>query len=114
MLAKYPKAKIKVFVMWVPFMQRDSQSTAQRASVYMPDRRVRHFWDLWRYSARTLATQLNIPVGDAWDMFAFYEPRLAWEDGLPEPTMWMQNRKLKVGIPYSQAALEEELKTWLE
>ena len=114
MLSKYPKAKIKVFVMWVPFMQRDSQSTAQRASVYMPDRRVRHFWDLWRYSTRTLSTQLNIGVGDAWDMLAFYEPRLAWEDGLPKPTLWMQNRNLKVGTPYSQAALEEELKVWLE
>lgn len=99
--------------MWVPFMQRDSQSTAQRASVYMTDRRFEHFWDLWRYSSRTLSQQLNIPIGDAWDMFAFYEPRLAWDSGLPEPTMWMQNRNLKIGTPYDQAALEEELKAWL-
>ena len=100
--------------MWAPFMQRDSQSTAQRASVYMPDPRVQHFWDLWRYTTRTLSAHLNIPFGDAWDMFAFFEPRLAWKEGLPEPTMWMQNRNLKVGIPYSQEALEEELKAWLE
>ena len=65
-----------MFLLWAPYLQRDSQATAQRASVYVPDRRVVQFWDMWRYGSRVYAEQLGIPPLEAWDMFVFYKPGL--------------------------------------
>jgi hypothetical protein len=102
-----------VFLLWAPYLQQDSQATGQRASVYLPDRRVVHFWDLWRFGSRVYADQMGIPPLEAWDMFVFYKPGLLWKDSLPEPTYWLQNRGLKKGTPYNKALLEQELKPWL-
>ncbi|UCF36996.1 MAG: hypothetical protein JSU96_19705 [Acidobacteriota bacterium] len=89
-------------------------ATAQRASAYLRDPRVRHFWDLWKFGSRTFSKQLGIPELDAWDMFTFYKPHLTWGGSMPDPTFWMQNRGLKFGQPYSKDALEAQMKDWLQ
>ena len=113
-LNEKPDARLEVFLLWAPFMQRDTLGLAQRATGYLPDRRVRHFWDLWKYAARIYEDQLKVPKGNAWDMFVFYKPHLTWQDSLPEPTFWMQNRSLDVGTPYSQEDLKAGLEEWIE
>jgi thiol-disulfide isomerase/thioredoxin len=113
-LNQNPKARLAVFLMWAPFMQRDTLILAQRATGYLPDRRVKHYWDLWKYAARTYEAQLKVPKGHAWDMFVFYKPHLVWENSLPEPTFWLQNRGLKVGVPYTQEDLQAGLEEWLD
>lgn len=95
-------------------MKGDTQSMARRASVYVPDNRVSHFWDLWKFGSRTYASQFSIPETQAWDMFVFYKPYITWGDSPPEPTFWMQARNLDVGEHYSKDALEKELRNWLE
>lgn len=80
----------------------------------MPDARVEHFWDLWKFGTRVYSQQLHLPENDAWDMFAFYSPDVIWRDSIPVPTFWMQNRALKVGDPYSKESLEQRLKPWLQ
>ena len=113
-LKEKPEARLKVFLLWAPFMQRDTLSLAQRATGYLPDARVEHFWDLWKYAAKTYEEQLKIPRGHAWDMFVFYKPHLVWQDSMPEPTFWMQNRGLDVGIPYSEESLQAGLEEWIK
>jgi hypothetical protein len=100
--------------MWAPFMRRDTLDLAKRATGYLPDKRVRHFWDLWRFASRTYSEQMEIPEHQAWDMFVFYKPHLVWQEVIPEPTFWMQNRDLDSGIQYSQEDLEAGLKEWIE
>ncbi len=111
-LSRYPQARIRVFVLWAPYLQQDSRQTAQRAAAYIGDSRVRHFWDLWRFGSRVYAEQLPVPLQEAWDMLAFYKPHLVWREGPPPPTFWMQNRGLSAGTPYTKQALEEELRRW--
>jgi len=113
-LERHPEARITVYILWTPFMQNDSIRLAQRATAYISDSRVRHFWDLWRFGARTFAKQLKIPQLEAWDMFTLYKPHLVWRKSIPEPTIWMQNRNLEVGIPYRKEDLEAELVKWFE
>jgi hypothetical protein len=113
-LTRYPEAKIRVLVLWGPYLQNDNSATAQRATVYLSDRRVTDFWDLWRFGTRTYSKQMNIPVQDAWDMAVFYEPGITWEKEPPKPTFWMQNRNLDHGTPFSKEALEEALQPWLK
>jgi thiol-disulfide isomerase/thioredoxin len=113
-LKERPEARLKVFLLWAPFMKRDTLPLAQRATGYLPDRRVYHFWDLWKYAAKVYQEQLKIPKGNAWDMFVFYKPHLLWQDSLPEPTFWLQNRGLDVGTPYSQENLKAGIEEWIE
>ncbi len=101
-------------MLWSPFMRGDTQSTAHRASVYLSDKRVNHFWDLWKFGSRTYAKQLKIPENQAWDIFVFYKPYITWGDSPPEPTFFMQARNLDVGEHYTQDDLEARLRTWLE
>jgi hypothetical protein len=113
-LNEEPEARLKVFLLWAPFMHRDTLGLARRATGYLPDNRVTHFWDLWKYVSKSYEKQLKVPKGHAWDMFVFYKPNLVWRESLPEPTFWLQNRGLEVGTPYSQEDLEAGLKEWIE
>lgn len=112
LVSKHPDSTIKVFVLWAPFMATDNQLGAQRATAYINDAHVVHFWDLWRFVSRAYTKQLKVPELDAWDMLAFYEPHLQWKDEPPTPTFWMQDRMLKIGTPFSPEALESSLEPW--
>jgi hypothetical protein len=112
-LNRHPDTDLTVFLLWGPYMRhRDSLASASRATDYLPDKRVQHFWDLWRFAGRNYSEQLKVPKEHAWDMFVFYKPQLVWQASSPEPTFWMQNRNLKVGAPYSEEDLEKRLKEW--
>ncbi len=112
-LSRHPQAKIRVLVLWAPYLQNDNGVTAQRATVYLSDHRVTDFWDLWRFGSRVYSEEFQIPVLEAWDMCVFYEPGIAWTDRPPKPTFWMQNRNLDHGTAFSKEALEAALQPWL-
>lgn len=113
-LNRQPKSRLRVFVLWEPYMRGDTKTSAQRAASFLADARAAHYWDLWRYGARVFSAQLGIPALEAWDMLTFYKPMLIWKESPPPPTFWMQNRGLQVGTPYSRGALEKELAPWLQ
>lgn len=95
-------------------MAGDTQRAASQASHFLPDDRAEHFWDPWKFGSRLYAQEFGIPENQAWDLFVFYKPYLAWRDRLPEPTFWMQARGLNVGERYSEGALEKALQPWLD
>ena len=94
-------------------MPHDTRAAAQRATSYLLDERVTHYWDLWKYGARSMSQKLGIPELETWDFFSFYRPNVSWKDATPEPTFWMQARGLSKGEEYSKAALTSKLETWL-
>ena len=112
-MSRYPQARIEVFVLWAPYLQRDSRATAQRASLFMTDRRVRHYWDVWRFGTRVYSEQMNIPTRFAWDMMVLYRPQAMWRENAPEPVFWLHGSS-DFGPGYSKDALEAGLKEWLE
>ncbi len=111
-LSRQPQSRLKVFVLWEPYMSGDTRASAQRAASFLADSRVVHYWDLWRYGARVYSAQLGIPAMEAWDMLVFYKPHLVWKESPPEPTFWMQNRGLQIGTPYAKDAFEKEILQW--
>lgn len=111
-LKAHPDLRVKVFILWTPFMRTDNINTARRATGYLADHRVEHFWDLWRYTSRCYVDQLKIPEIHAWDMVVGYKPLLVWKDQPPDPTFWLQNRGLDTGVPFSKEKLQEELLKW--
>ena len=105
---------IKVFTLWSPILSRDSQMTAARATAYLPDRRAEHFWDLWSFALTSYTKLLNYPGEEkAWDVFIVYKPHLWWRDSPPDPSSWLQNHDLDVGLKYTQGLLKQELEKWI-
>ncbi|MFH1965216.1 MAG: DsbA family protein [Acidobacteriota bacterium] len=113
-LEKHPDGKLKVMLLWGPLMQTDTSSITRRAMQYIKDKRVDHYWDLWRWGYRTYTENLKIPEFEAWDLFVFYEAGKKWEEGPPDPTFWMENRTVEYGPPYSREAMEDELLKWIK
>lgn len=112
-LEAYPEGRIQVFLLWGPLMQTDTSAITHRSMQYIRDKRVNHYWDLWRWGYRTYMEDLDIPEFEAWDLFIFYEAGKKWEEGPPDPTFWMENRNVEYGPPYSKEAMEKELLKWI-
>ena len=88
---------------------------ATRATAYLPDRRAEHFWDLWSFGLNTYTKQLHYSGNEtAWNVFIVYKPRLRWRDKAPEPTSWMQDHNLDIGLKYKPGLLEQELEKWID
>lgn len=114
-LERYPEASIQAYILWAPYSDLDNVGQAKRAAEgYLPDSRVRHFWDIWKFGSRSYSEILRIVPGDAWGVFLFYKLGERWEGKAPKPTFWMQNRSLRVGTPFSEKGFESKLKKWLE
>lgn len=113
-LEENPESDIRVFLLWSPYMGFDTSVTARRATRYLNDSRVTHLWDVWRFGSRSFAMRLDIPLLEAWDMYAAFTPGAKWEKECPEPAFWLQARELTKGIPYTPAELEAQLKKWIK
>lgn len=113
-LEEHPRADIKVFLLWAPFMGFDTEVTARRSSRYLPDHRVIHLWDVWRFGSRHFAQLFDIPLLEAWDMYVIYPPETLWEEETPEPECWLQARELNRGIPYTPRELAIQLEKILK
>ena len=114
MIAKYPNAKVRIFVLWGPYLELDNKEQAMRSSAYMPGERVTNFWDVWKFGTRNYSAQLGLTPYDAWDLFAVYEPGTVWRDSPPPLLAWYQNRDLDKGEKYTMEAMEETLQPWLK
>ena len=100
--------------MWTLIRKSDSRRAAKSASAYLPDARVQHFWDLWKYSAEVYKEQLKFPKDKlAWDIFVVYKPNLQWAKTPPPPTAWMQNLHIDHGPRYTPELLQEQLEKWI-
>jgi hypothetical protein len=114
-LSRNPNKDLKVFVLWAPYGERDNIGLAiQAAGAYLPDPRVTHFWDMWRFGSRAFSPKLRVPEAHTWDLILFYDPGITWEEPVPKHASWMQNKNLRTGSPYSQKGFEARFKKWLE
>ena len=91
-LRSRPGAPIRVFVLWSPILGNDNRAAAEKASGFLPDARVQHYWDLFSFASRAYTRQFRFPAGRvAWDVFVLYQPGAVWRDAPPPPAAWMQN-----------------------
>lgn len=115
LLQEYPESDLRVFILWAPFEAGDNIGWARRAAAaYLPDSRVVHFWDVWKFSSRAYTELLRVPVTEAWGLLLGFPPAQEWNEETPQPRFWFQSRNLKVGTRFSEKLLRMRLKPWLE
>lgn len=100
LLATYPKANVRVMVIWLPVIMSDWGPPTDEVREPLQDPRVIEFWDpkLWA-SPRIMerATSMARARGEkpaferdeiAWDLIQLFPPGIAWQDPFPAPTWW--------------------------
>jgi hypothetical protein len=92
-LNKIDSDKLTVFVVWLPFVDGDSQEKAAQAMKVLTDKRAKHFWDSQSDIGNAFAEHIKLPKGQklavAWDYYALFEARAKWKEAPPAPAEWM-------------------------
>ncbi|MFN2492357.1 MAG: hypothetical protein ABR501_05675 [Pyrinomonadaceae bacterium] len=86
-LAKYPSAKLRVYVVWFSVLPTDARSRWKWTGGILTDNRVIHFWDEQKTVGRWFAQQEEPQTGEAefvWDAYYLYGADAQW-DHKPEP-----------------------------
>ncbi len=80
---------LRAYIVWVPMLPDDSDSTAREACALVPDRRAAHFWDAEARLPGLFAGVLGLPEGwSAWDVYLAYAAGVTWEEQPPAPGYW--------------------------
>jgi hypothetical protein len=88
LFAEHKDADVRGYAVWVPkFAGREWN--VSRASTFISDPRVSHYWDGSGLLVHAYSSVLGIGR-DAWDMFLVYGPQARWEGREPpRPDFWM-------------------------
>ena len=112
-----PDAALKVLVLWSPIRQDDSRFAAQKATSYLNDPRVKHFWDVWAFGMNHYAKKLNYSEGrTAWKLLVRYKPGTEWilPGPDPDPDYWMQYLYKDMEPFYDKSRLKTHIEKLLE
>jgi hypothetical protein len=82
-LSRNPDPALRVFVVWVPFMQ--GTRGAINPSIF-PDRRVTYLWDQNVVSGQWFSRHVTGQPGPTWDYYLLFAPRARW-DAAPGPVV---------------------------
>lgn len=83
-LAKYPKAHLRVYTVWFNMLVGDSRGGWD--STVLPDARVTHLWDGQKLVGQWFAAQAGDTGSTYWDAYWLYGPDARW-DQAPGPTV---------------------------
>lgn len=82
--------RLRVYVVWGPMLERETEAEARGATVYLPDGRATHFWTPLQTLAEMLTPAAGLPPGErAWDTFQLFAPGVTWEETPPVPSYLM-------------------------
>lgn len=82
-LSKNPDPALRVFVVWVPFL--NGTRGAINPSVF-PDSRVTYLWDQNAVSSQWFSRQVTGQPGPTWDYYLLFGPRARW-GAVPGPVV---------------------------
>ena len=100
LLAEYPQAPIRVFLVWEPALKTDVASSLSDVLTLLDDPRVTQYWDPGRVVSNDLVRSVNEdparygrrdplpPDFIAWDVVAVFGQSARWERDLPVPAYY--------------------------
>jgi hypothetical protein len=83
-LERYPDARLRVYVVWVPRWASDARSEIDGAGLV--DRRVTHLWDTGRVVGQPMLDRFGVNVGGLdYDFFLLFDQDATWDSRPPRP-----------------------------
>lgn len=61
-----------------------------RATKYLPDSRVTHYYDANGELVKGFAPVLGLDDGKAWDVYLLYDQNALWTGSPPKPNFWQE------------------------
>jgi hypothetical protein len=83
---------LKVYVVWLPIFNLDSESKLAGAISRISDARVAHYWDRDDQLARKYSFLLNLNGELAYDIYMLYGPQTEWGNEPPNPELIMHQQ----------------------
>jgi hypothetical protein len=82
--------RLRVYVVWGPMLEKETESDAREATGFVPDARATHFWTPLHTLAEMLAPAAGLPAGErAWDTYQLFAAGVRWGDAPPTPNFLM-------------------------
>ena len=110
MLKRIANPELEVYSVWVPILASDAKVTVGRATKYLPDTRVTHYWDADGELVKGFAPVLGLGDRQAWDVYLLYDKDAEWNDAPPKPGFWQE----QLGISDETALDPEKLAAEIE
>lgn len=92
LLDKISDDRLRVYVVWGPYKEHETEADAEFAAPFVPDSRAMHFWtpdtaagDLFQEPLKPL----GLSRGSAWDSFLIFGPETRWGETVPAPADFM-------------------------
>lgn len=81
---------MRIYVVYLPILRGDQESSVPAAMKRLPDERVTFFWDGKGDLGQSYARILKLPEGQpAWDVYFAFNRGVEWKDESPAPDYWM-------------------------
>ena len=84
--------RLRVYVVWGPYKERETEADARAAASFLPDPRATHFWTETPAAGNLFNEPLK-PLGlgaqSAWDSFLVYAPDSRLGESPPAPAHFM-------------------------
>ncbi len=109
-LDRLPGRNVKVYSVWVPILPSDGSFAVGRATKYLPDSRVTHYWDGDAALVKGFAPVLGLGDGKAWDVYLLYDQNAEWTEAPPKPVFWQE----QLGISEESALDADKLTAEIE
>ena len=106
---------VRIYAVWASVLKSDFEIAVGRATKYLPDERVSHYWDGGGELVKAYGQVLQLGDGEtAWDVNYVYGREAEWKDGPPPaPGFFMDQVGLPGGQPLDDDKLAAELKARL-
>ena len=106
--------RLRAYVVWGPFKERETEADARFAAPFVPDPRATHFWTETVAAGEVFRAPLaGLGLGErsAWDSFLLFPAEARWEEMPPSPAHFM-NREVE-GKALNGSVLFEQVQALL-
>jgi len=80
--------RLRAYIIWLPILESDDRTAAEKRSGEFADKRLTYFWDDDRLTGKVWQRVLDIG-GIAWDVYFLYGADAQWEKEPTVPDFWM-------------------------
>ena len=92
LLKKISDDRLRVYMVWLPILDRDNREVAQQSANAVQDPRVTHYWIADDAISHAFAPAVGLKEGRAWDIVLVYATDTTWGEDLPEYESYMHQQ----------------------
>lgn len=81
--------RLRVYMVWGPMLDKETEADARRATTFIQDPRLTHFWTDSDGVAERFKVPLGLTTTDAWDTYLLFAPGTRWTEEAPRPSSFM-------------------------